>query len=319
MVKTTKVVIIGGGPAGLTAAIYCGRANLNPVVAAGGVEGGLMPGGQLMTTTEVENYPGFPEGISGPDLMKRFRSQAERFGTTIIEDWVSDCDFSARPFKMKIGQEDYEAECVIVATGAVAKWLNLPEEDKYKNNGISACATCDGPLPVFKNEHIFVVGGGDTAMEEATFLTKFASKVTIVHRRDELRASKIMQTKAQNNPKIEFMWNSAIVEYEGDDSDPEDVYLTGLKIKNTVTGEITSHKCAGLFMGIGHQPMTKFLGTQLELDKQGYISVRDHIHTNIEGVFACGDVHDTHYRQAISAAGLGCMAAISAERWLENQ
>lgn len=309
----TQIIIIGGGPAGLTAAIYCARAGLKPIVAAGDVDESLMPGGQLMITTEVENYPGFPKGISGPELVMKFQEQAQQFGATIINEWASDLNLeNGSPFSCKIGGKPYEANSIIIATGAVAKWLDLPNEEKFKNHGISACATCDGPLPFFRNKHLFVVGGGDTAMEEATFLTKFASKVTIVHRRDQLRASKIMQKKAMENPKIEFMWDSIIVGYTGDDR------LTGLRIRNVKTEQEQLVDADGLFMGIGHKPITDFLKkTSIELNEQNYIKVSQGVHTNIDGVFACGDVHDTHYRQAITAAGFGCMAAIAAERWLE--
>ncbi len=315
----TKVVIIGGGPSGLTAAIYCARAGLNPIVAAGEVNGSLIQGGQLMQTSEVENYPGFPKGISGPELMMKFKDQAETFGAKIIDKWAHSLQLTkGSPFTLQIGDQECRADCIIIATGAVAKWLNLPNEDKYKNNGISACATCDGPLRVFRNQHLFVVGGGDTAMEEALFLTKFASKVTIIHRRKQLRASRIMQEKAFNNPKIDFLWNSVIEEYQGDK------YLTGLKIRNTETNEVSIHDAAGLFMGIGHNPMTNFLSNKttttsdIELNEQGYINVNNHVNTNIDGVFACGDVHDIHFKQAVTACGFGCMAAITAERWLEK-
>lgn len=314
-----QVIIVGGGPAGLTAAIYCARAGLKPIVFAGGVEGALMPGGQLMTTSEVENFPGFPDGgVSGPELMQRMRTQAEQFGTEIIEKWVLRCDVSAKPFIVLVeGGDEYSSDALIIATGATAKWLNLPNEDKFRNNGISACAVCDGPLRIYRNKHIYVVGGGDTAMEEATFLTKFASKVTIVHRRDTLRASKAMQQRAMENPKIEFLWDSVITGYSGDD------FLTGLQIKNVKTEETTLHPAGALFMGIGHQPMTEFItksGEQcnIELDDVGYVKVHDNVLTNVSGVFGCGDVHDTHYRQAITAAGFGCMAAMEVEKYLEQ-
>ena len=311
-----KVIIIGGGPAGLTAAIYCARAGLKPIVAAGGVNGGLMPGGQLMITTEVENYPGFPEGISGPDLMKRFRDQALRFGAEIIEDWVSECDFEATPKTLKIGDTKYEATSVIIATGAMARWLGLPGEEEFVNNGISACATCDGALPCFRNQHLHVVGGGDTAMEEALFLTRFASKVTVIHRRDELRASKVMQERARKNDKIEFMFDSVITGYKGDPMDG----LEALQIENVKTGGESVVPTAGLFMAIGHIPITQFLeGSNIELTNQRYINSRGNVYTNHEGVFTCGDVHDTHYRQAVTAAGFGCMAAIACERYLDEQ
>lgn len=310
-----KVIIVGGGPSGLTAAIYCGRAGLEPLVFAGGIDGSLMPGGQLMTTTEIENFPGFPEDISGPQLMEKMKKQAIKFNATIIEKWVKSIDVPEEVITVHLENgEVWSCDALIIATGATAKWLGLPNEDTFRNNGISACAVCDGPLRIYRNKHIYVVGGGDTAMEEATFLTKFASKVTIVHRRDTLRASKVMQQRAMDNPKIDFVWNSEIVGYEGDD------FLTKLKIKNRITGEITTHPVGALFMGIGHTPMTKFTKESgIELDTSGYIKIVDHVHTNIPGVFACGDVHDTHYRQAITAAGFGCMAAMETEKWLESQ
>lgn len=312
--KHTKIVIIGGGPSGLTAAIYAARAGLTPIVAAGSVLGGLMPGGQLMTTTEVENYPGFPEGITGPELMERFHKQATRFGAQIINEWASDINTKVYPFELSIGSERYTTECIIIATGAVAKWLGLPNEDLYKNNGISACATCDGPLPCYRDAEIHVVGGGDTAMEEALFLTKFASKVTIVYRggEDKLRASKVMKRRALENPKITFLFHSVITEYVGSEIEG----LQALVIQNVVSGECKTEPTGGLFMGIGHEPMTNFLsGTGVKLTSQGYIR-NDTVHTSVDGIFTCGDVHDSHYRQAVSAAGFGCMAAIAAERWL---
>ena len=307
-----KVIIVGAGPAGLTAAIYAGRANLNPLVAAGEVQATDMPGGQLMITTEVENYPGFPEGIQGPDLMDKFMEQAKKFGSTIVEEYATEFDLpQGGPFKVKIGEKWHEAEAVIMATGASARWLNAPGEQKYRNNGISACATCDGPLPIFRNKHIFVVGGGDSAVEEALFLTRFASKVSIIHRRDELRASKIMQKRALENPKIEILWNTVIDGYKGDK------FLETLVLKNVKTNEVYEDNVGGLFMAIGHSPNTKFLvNAGLDLEN-GYIKVHDHILTSVDGVFAAGDVHDTHYRQAITAAGFGAMAAITAERWIE--
>ena len=307
-----KVIIVGAGPAGLTAAIYAGRANLNPLVAAGEVQATDMPGGQLMITTEVENYPGFPEGIQGPELMEKFMEQAKKFGATIVEEFATEFDLpQGGPFKVKIGENWYEAEAVILATGASARWLNAPGEQKYRNNGISACATCDGPLPIFRNKHIFVVGGGDSAVEEALFLTRFTNKVSIIHRRDELRASKIMQNRALENPKIEVLWNTVIDGYKGEK------FLEKLVLKNVKTGDVYEDEVGGLFMAIGHSPNTKFLvNAGLELEN-GYIKVHDHILTSVDGVFAAGDVHDTHFRQAITAAGFGAMAAISAERWIE--
>ena len=289
-VKKTKVVIVGGGPAGLTAAIYCGRAGLKPVVAVGEVDEQLMPGGQLMITTEVENYPGFSKGIDGPVLMDKFKEQAEKFGAELIEDWATDFQFTKNGLhRLKIGNTKYECDAIILANGAVARWLNAPDEEKYRNNGISACATCDGPLPIFRNKHIFVIGGGDSACEEASFLTRFASKVTMIHRRDELRASKIMQKRVMENDKIDFLWNTVITGYKGKKK------LEGIQLKNTKTGKEEDVKASGLFMAIGHIPLTNSLqNTGLELDEKGYIKVRDNIYTNIDGVFTCGDVHDTH-------------------------
>jgi thioredoxin reductase (NADPH) len=313
MARHVRLVIVGSGPAGLTAAIYAGRAGLKPVLAAGSIRGQNIPGGQLMITTEVENYPGFPDGIAGPELMEKFFEQAKRFGTEVIEDWATHFEFThGGPHKMKIGQSDYVADAVILANGAAAKWLGNPQEDKFRNNGISACATCDGPLPRFRNKRIYVVGGGDTACEEALFLTNFASRVYLVHRRDELRASKIMRQRVQNHEKIEMVWNSQIVGYRGDKT------LDGLVLKDSNTGAVREVDCDGLFIAIGHEPNTKELvGTGLEMDDTGYLVVKNHVHTNIEGVFAAGDNHDQYFRQAITAAGFGCMSAITAERWLE--
>ncbi len=308
-----KVIIVGAGPAGLTAAIYAGRANLNPLVAAGEPQATQMPGGQLMLTTDVENFPGFPQGVQGPELMQRMMEQARRFGAEIVEEFAEEFDLSnGSPFKVRVGDTWYETEALIIATGASARWLNLPDEDKFRNRGISACATCDGPLPMFRNKHLFVVGGGDSAMEEALFLTRFASKVTIIHRRDKLRASKYMQKRVFENPKIDIMWDTVVVGYKGEN------FLEKIVVKNVKTGEEKEIEVGGLFIAIGHDPNTKMLkGTGLELDEKGYIKVRDNVYTNIEGVFAAGDVHDNVYRQAITAAGFGAMAAIAAERWLE--
>lgn len=307
-----KVIIVGAGPAGLTAAIYTARANLKPLVAAGEVLATDMPGGQLMITTEVENYPGFPEGIQGPELMEKFMEQAKKFGATIVEEFATEFELPPKgPFKVKVGDTWHETESVIIATGASARWLNAPNEQKFRNNGISACATCDGPLPVFRNKHIFVVGGGDSAIEEALYLTRFASQVSIIHRRDELRASKIMQKRALDHPKIDIRWNTVIEEYKGDK------FLEKLVLKNVKTGEIIEEELGGLFMAIGHQPNTKYLeNVGLDLEN-GYVKVHDHVYTNIEGVFAAGDVHDLHFRQAITAAGFGAMAGITAEKWVE--
>lgn len=313
--KETRVIIIGSGPAGLTAAIYAGRAGLNPIVAAGDITPKSIPGGQLMITTEVENYPGFPDGIQGPELMERFKMQAIKFGAQIIEEYATEFKFKeGGPHEVKIGDVWYLTHCVILANGAAAKWLGLEGEDKLRNNGISACATCDGPLPIFRNKEIYVIGGGDSAVEEATFLSKFAKKVYMLVRGDKMRASKIMQNRALNNAKIEIMFNTTIQSYIGEDR------LEGLVLQNTVDGTTKKVDTGGLFMAIGHEPLTEHLNnTGIQLDNNGYIKVKEHVYTNIEGVFAAGDVHDTHFKQAITAAGFGCMAAITAERWLESK
>ena len=301
-----NLVIIGSGPAGLTAAIYAARANLAPVVFEG-----IQPGGQLMITNDVENYPGFPEGIMGPELMDLMRRQAERFGSTHHYEYVDSVDFSKRPFELNVGGDIHHAHCVILATGATARWLGIDGEEQFKGRGLSACATCDGAF--FRDKDLFVVGGGDSAMEEATFLTRFASKVTVVHRRDSLRASKIMQERALNHEKVDFLWNKEIVKYYGDDNGA----ITGARLEDTVTKEQSDVPVQGIFLAIGHIPNTEFLGTQIELDPQGYIVLHGPTETNIDGVFACGDVADTRYRQAVTAAGTGCMAALDAEKWLE--
>ncbi|MEJ5255056.1 MAG: thioredoxin-disulfide reductase [Acidimicrobiales bacterium] len=309
------VIIIGSGPAGLTAAIYTARANLHPLVIEGEPSSTSdQPGGQLMLTTEVENYPGFPEGIMGPELMTRFRDQALRFGADIVTEKATRVDFSTRPFGVWVGdpgapEPTYRGHAVIVSTGARSLMLGLEAEQRLLGHGVSTCATCDGFF--FRGQRIAVVGGGDSAVEEATFLTKFAEKVTLIHRRDELRASKIMQERAFANPKIEILWNHVVEDVLGETS------VEGLKVRNVITGERSELPVTGLFVAIGHQPNTDLFRGQLEMDDAGYLVTRDGTHTNVEGVFACGDVQDHVYRQAITAAGSGCMAAIDAERWLE--
>lgn len=301
-----EVVIIGSGPAGLTAALYAARAELKPTVIAGATWGG-----QLMITSEVENFPGFPKGIQGPELMLAMRQQVERFGAEILEVNVDKLELSKQPFKVHVGGKVIETRSIIVASGASSKWLNLPSEQALIGHGVSSCATCDGFF--FKGKEIVVVGGGDSAMEEATFLTKFASKVTVVHRRDSLRASKIMQERAKSNPKISFAFNSEVTEVLGKD------HVTGVKLKNVQTGATSELKVEGLFVAIGHAPNTEFLGGQVGLDAKGYIEVKDNTRTTIDGVFVAGDVRDYRYRQAITASGMGCMAAMDAEKWLEAQ
>ncbi|KPM52865.1 thioredoxin-disulfide reductase [Frankia sp. CcI49] len=303
--RVLDVVIIGSGPAGYTAAIYTARANLRPVV----FEGAVTSGGALMTTTEVENFPGFPEGIQGPELMGNLRAQAERFGAELIPDDVTEVDLAANPKVVKVGEETYLTRSVIVATGSAYKKLGIEHEDRLLGRGVSACATCDGFF--FRDHDIVVVGGGDSAMEEATFLTRFAKSVTIVHRRDKLRASVIMQERAFADPKIRFRWNSEVAEVLGDDK------LTGVRLRDTVTGETDEIPVTGLFVAIGHTPRTELVADQLELDKEGYVKVaHPTTATNIPGVFACGDVVDHTYRQAITAAGTGCSAALDAERYI---
>jgi len=307
-----KVIIIGSGPAGLTAALYAARANLNPIVFEG-----IQPGGQLTITTEVENYPGFPDGVMGPEMMDLFRKQAQKFGAQNFYKEVTEVDLSKRPFRVIADEKEYFGETVIVSTGASAKLLNLPSESEYMGYGVSACATCDGFF--FKNQHVAVVGGGDTAMEEATFLTKFASKVTIIHRRDELRASKIMQEKAKKDPKIEFIWDTVVEEVIGKDENGKKT-VSGLKLKNIKNGKASDFKCDGLFLAIGHQPNTGIFKGKLDMDKVGYLKVQvGSTKTNVPGVFAAGDVADPVYRQAVTAAGTGCMAAIDAERFLTHE
>jgi thioredoxin reductase (NADPH) len=309
-VKMHNVIIIGSGPAGYTAAIYAARANLSPFLFASEPSGQQMPGGQLMFTTDVENFPGFPEGVAGPDLMELMKKQALRFGTHIVEEDVEEADFKpGGPFKIRSQSGWYESRAVIIATGAGAKWLQLPDESRFRNRGLSACAVCDGLF--FRNQEVIVVGGGDTAVEEALTLAHHASKVTIVHRRDTLRASKIMQKRAASNPKIQYLWNTIVIGYKGDD------VLQSVELRNVVTGKEWVEPVAGIFMAIGHHPNTEFLQGVIELDEFGYIVARNVVETSMNGVFAAGDVHDKYYRQAITAAGFGCMAALRAERWLE--
>ncbi len=305
--RAVRVAIVGSGPAGLTAALYCARAELKPVVLSG-----IPPGGQLLITTDVENYPGFPEGIQGPELIDRMRKQAQRFGAEFVDDDVTRVDFSHRPFLLRTGTRgSFRADAVIVTTGANARWLELPSEMRLRGHGISACATCDGFF--FKGLELAVVGGGDTAMEEALFLTNFATKVTIIHRRDRLRASPIMQQRAKNHPKIAFLLDTEVVEVLGTEK------VAGLRLRNVRTQATSELTVGGLFVAIGYVPATGVFRGVLDLDEKGYLKVHDHTLTNVEGVFAAGDVNDHRYRQAVSAAGAGCMAAIDAERWLSEQ
>jgi thioredoxin reductase (NADPH) len=306
MSDTWKVIIIGTGPAGYTAALYTARANLKPLVFAG-----PEPGGQLTLTTLVENYPGFTDGIMGPELMDQMKKQCERFGAEIIHDAVTRVNFDARPFEIFVGDQKYTAEAVIISTGASAKWLGLESERQLRGHGVSSCATCDGAF--FRNQELIVVGGGDVALEDATFLTKFASKVAIVHRRDSLRASKIMQERTFKNPKISFIWNSVVDEIH----DVGKGTVTGVTLRNVKTNTRTQMRCDGVFVAIGHKPNTEVFKGQIELDEQGYVKTMNRTMTNIEGVFAAGDVVDHYYRQAVTAAGMGCMAAIDVEKYLE--
>ena len=307
------VIVIGSGPAGLTAAIYAARANLAPFVIEGEPSSTSdQPGGQLMLTTDVENFPGFPEGIMGPELMMRFRDQAARFGATFLTGKATKVEFGEKPLKVHVRDEVFTADSVIISTGAQSLMLGLEAEERLIGHGLSTCATCDGFF--FRGKEIAVVGGGDSAIEEANFLTKFASKVTLIHRRDSFRASKIMQDRALNNPKIEMLWNTAVTEIVGKD------HLESISLKNTVTGAESSMAVAGLFIAIGHRPNTDVFKGVIDMEDSGYLITRpDSTFTNIEGVFACGDVKDHVYRQAITAAGSGCMAAIDTERWLEQQ
>ncbi len=306
------VIIVGSGPAGYTAAIYAARANLAPVILASEPKGQQMPGGQLMFTSEVENYPGFPEGVQGPDLMEMIKKQALRFKTEIFEEDALEVNFKpGGPFRIRSQSGWRESRAVIVATGASAKWLDVPDESRYRNRGLSACAVCDGMF--FRNQEVMVIGGGDTALEEALTLAHHVTKVTVVHRRDQLRASQIMQERARSNPKIHFLWDTVITGYEGGD------VLEAVKLKNVVTGQERTAAVSGVFMGIGHQPATEFLRGVIDLDAKGYIVTHDDVETSMEGVFAAGDVHDQNYRQAITAASFGCMAALRMERWLQSR
>jgi thioredoxin reductase (NADPH) len=299
-----KIIIIGSGPAGLTAAVYAARANLAPLVFAGG-----QYGGQLMLTSDVENYPGFPEGILGPELMEKFRAQAERFGAVIRNEDVTNVDFASHPLRVWVDDEEHHATVVIAATGASAQWLGLPNETRLRGRGVSSCATCDGAF--FRDKDIVVVGGGDTALEDGLFLTRFGKTVSVVHRRDSLRASKIMQQRAFANPKMSFIWNTVVEDIEGDGK------VQRVKLRHAVTGALTTKACDAVFVAIGHVPNTQIFAGQLDLDQKGYIVSEDGVHTNVPGVFVAGDVQDTRYRQAVTAAGLGCRAAMEAEKHLE--
>ncbi len=302
--EVERVIIIGSGPAGLTAAVYAARANLRPLVLAGGLYGG-----QLMLTTDVENYPGFPEGILGPELMIKFREQAERFGARIENVDVASVDFGQRPLLVRTDDAQHETKTVVVATGASARWLEIPGEERLRGRGVSSCATCDGAF--FRDKRIVVVGGGDSALEEALFLTRFGSRVTIVHRRDRLRASKIMADRANSHPKIDFIWNAVLEEVHGE------THVTGLRLRNLLEGRSYDLEADALFVAIGHTPNTSIFAGQLDLDHRGYVVSPDGSSTNVEGVFVAGDVNDHRYRQAVTAAGAGCRAAMDAEKYLE--
>ncbi len=316
-VMKERVVIVGSGPAGWTAAIYAARANLDPLVIEGAGSRTMIPGGQLMFTTDVENYPGFPEGVTGPEMMMAFKAQAERFGTRVITEDVVEVDFAVHPRRLVTHSgRVVEAEAVILATGANARWLGVPGEERLAQSGggVSACAVCDGALPAFRDRKLAVVGGGDSAMEEAVYLTNFASEVVIIHRRDAFRASPIMAERALENPRIRVLWNSVVTEVEGDD------VIEALRLRDTVTGEESRLEVGGLFVAIGHDPNTGFLKGQIDLRENGYVKLREgwRTATNVPGVFAAGDVMDDYYRQAVTAAGTGCMAALEAERWLAH-
>ncbi len=309
--RTQEVVIVGGGPAGLTAAIYTARALLEPVVLEGELGPfGQQPGGQLMLTTDVENYPGFPDGVLGPELIEKFRSQAVRFGARLIPAAATGLDLSTRPFVVRAGERTYRTRSIILAMGASPKRLGVPGESEYMGMGVSTCATCDGAF--FKDRRVVVVGGGDSAMEEALFLTRYAERVTVIHRRDVLRASKIMQERAMSNPKIDFLWNTRVVEILGEQ------VATAIKVEDVTSGQVSELPVDGVFVAIGHAPNTDLVKGQLELDELGYIKTHDFTRTSVEGVFAAGDAADRRYRQAITAAAMGCMAAIDASRWLDE-
>ncbi len=315
---TEKIVIIGSGPAAWTAAIYAARANLNPIVYEGEPSNIMVPGGQLMYTTEVENYPGFPSGIQGTEMMDLFRQQSEKFDTRICTEDITSVNFSSHPFQLKTsGNNESEALSVIIATGARANWLNLPNEQRLAQSGggVSACAICDGALPAYRDKVLVVVGGGDSAIEEGLYLTKFASRVILVHRRDKLRASPIMQERARSNPKIEFKWNSIVTDVLGDKT------ISGIRLQNTDSKDESDLECGGLFIAIGHTPNTSFLNGHVQLDEKGFITTPQswRTATSVEGVFAAGDVMDPYYKQAVTAAGTGCMAALEAERWLTHK